>query len=337
VVNSNQALLAIRSFNSARLPYTTAQSPVLRHADACFAHYMTHGEPTLNRLAAGSGVVRHKAHLVSLPYLPWLRMDPAGRRRLRNRALVGWAILAGVFLVLSIPNGPPPSTEFFLLWLASMVGALALAGLPFAFAREWLRSRRQRLRQRRQAVRPASAVPFRYTGRRWKSSAGMLMFCVALIATVWLLPAPDEAFSATISAVFRWLFLAFAALVVPASFLRALSITFEVDDIGVRVHRPFRAFDTRWEANQQEEDARFPRMPLPFMPDDVRLPEMFALWGKDGAVAGVVAPSAELGAGDREAFESALVQYAGEHGLPVVEVSWRATRSWKRRRRSTPG
>src|SRR5437867_6588721 len=158
---------------------------------------MTHGEPTLNRLAAGSGVVRHKAHLVSLPYLPWLRMDPAGRRRLRNRALVGWAILAGVFLVLSIPNGPPPSTEFFLLWLASMVGALALAGLPlayaFAFAREWLRSRRQRLRQRRQAVRPASAVPFRYTGRRWKSSAGMLMFCVALIATVWLLPAPDEA------------------------------------------------------------------------------------------------------------------------------------------------
>src|SRR5207249_8748427 len=126
----------------------------------------TVGEPTLNRLAAGSGVVRHKAHLVSLPYLPWLRMDPAGRRRLRNRALVGWAILAGVFLVLSIPNGPPPSTEFFLLWLASMVGALALAGLPlayaFAFAREWLRSRRQRLRQRRQAVRPASAVPFRY-------------------------------------------------------------------------------------------------------------------------------------------------------------------------------
>jgi len=125
--------------------------------------------------------------------------------------------------------------------------------------------------------------------------------------------------------------------VVPASFLRALSITFEVDDIGVRVHRPFRAFDTRWDAIERVEVARFPRMPLPFMPDDVRLPEMFALWGKDGAVAGVVAPSAELGAGDREAFESALVQYAGEHGLPVVEVSWRATRSWKRRRRSTPG
>src|SRR5207245_9489144 len=109
-------------------------------------------------------------------------MDPAVRRKIRNRALLLWALVVGPYLVLSIPSGPPPSPAAIFFWLAGEVAAAVLA-LPLAFAfsyagyrlRVW---RRERMQQQPSSDRapPGVPSPFRYEGRRWKPSVGLLLF-----------------------------------------------------------------------------------------------------------------------------------------------------------------
>src|SRR3989442_1167428 len=151
-------------------------------------------------------------------------MDPAVRRKTRNRALLLWALVMGPFIVFSIPSGHPPSPAPIVLWLAGEVVA-ALLALPVAFALTYagyrLRVWRQKRRQPRLASErapPGVTSPFRFAGRRWKPSVGILLFVLIIIVPIWFLPAPSQAIPNAIAQVVRWLGLAFAAFAVPAAF-----------------------------------------------------------------------------------------------------------------------
>jgi hypothetical protein len=270
-------------------------------------------------------------------------MDPIVRRGLRTKAVIGWALLTIVFVALSMPSGPPPSPEFFLLVLGMMVGISALVGLPLSYALvlvdHWFQSRwRQRWGSRLfpHSV-PASAanpLPFRHSGRRWKTSAGTMAILLIILSLLLVVPTSGELVLDAFRTIVLWLSVPFAAFAIPASLLGLRRMTFEVDDLGVRVRRPFRSFDVRWDAIARLERCRaLPRIPL-LLPEEAGNLRIFALCGKESTIAGIVAPSAEVGGHQGEAFESALVGYALAHGLPVVDVSWRERRSWKQRRGS---
>jgi len=266
-------------------------------------------------------------------------MDPAARRKIRNHALLVWALVVGPSIAFSIPSGPSPSPLAFLLWLAGMV-IIALLELPLVFVLSFveyrLRSRFQERRHPRPIPEPQYAAarvtaPFRFTGTRWKTSVGVPAFVFALVLPAWLLPASGQ--FVPMLFVLRWLGLALAALAVPAIFLGFRTVTYEVDDLGVRVQRPIRCFEVRWDAMVQIESARIPSVPWAY---DTEGPNrmMYGLRTKDGAVVGGVVPFAELGRGNGEVFERALWAWAAKHEIPVIEVHWRATRSWRQRRRA---
>jgi len=266
-------------------------------------------------------------------------MDPVAWRRIRNRALILWALVIGSTIAFSIPSGPPPSPLAVLVWLAAS-GLAALLGLPLAFglsyAVDWLHQRRQRRIQAEPSSRPTIAgalVPFRYSARQWKATGGILLFVSALMALAWLLP-PPRGSPSIISTAFRWLTVAFAGLTVPLGLLRLRRITFEVDDRGIRTEGRFRPFDIPWDRLDRIEVV--PQMGLRFALSAERgLPKGYALWRKERTVGGIMAPGAELGRREGARFEEALTAFATQHGIAVVEVSWRtARRWWKMRKRA---
>src|SRR5437870_6349792 len=147
-------------------------------------------------------------------------MDPVTWRRIRNRALLLWALFIGPSIAFSIPSGPPPSPLAVLVWLAAL-GLAALLVLPLAFglsyAVYWLRQRSQRRIQAEPSSRPTIAgalVPFRYSARQWRATGGILLFVSALMALAWLLP-PPRGSPSLITTSIRWLTVAFAALTDP--------------------------------------------------------------------------------------------------------------------------
>src|SRR5256712_2905251 len=117
-------------------------------------------------------------------------MDPAVRRKIRNRALLLWAVVLGPFIVFSIPSGPPPSPAAIFFWLAGEVVA-ALLALPLAFAltyagyrlRVWRHKRRQpRLASER--APPGITSPFRFPGKRWKPATGLPPMSLFIISPI---------------------------------------------------------------------------------------------------------------------------------------------------------
>jgi len=271
-------------------------------------------------------------------------MDPTERRRIRNETLVLWALFAPLVLVFSFPSGPPPSPGFAVLWLAIMMGMLAVIGLPVTyvfvlanhlFISRWRERWRPRLFPSPPPRPPAAAAPFRYVGRRWKPIAGILTFLFALFALSRLLPATGVTFLDAMLVVFRLLSLALAAFGVPACLLGLRVVTFEVDDLGVRVRGRLRPFDIHWEDLDRLEVTQYPSPPFAFgVP--LKLPKTYALWRKTGTVAGIVAPGGELDRQWGAALEVAVLAYATRRGIPIVEVPWRATRTWgKMRERSS--
>ena len=266
-------------------------------------------------------------------------MDPGTWRRIRNRALILWALFIGPTIAFSIPSGPPPSPLAVLVWLAAL-GLVALLVLPLAFglsyADYWLHQWRQRRIQAKPSSRPTVAdalLPFHYSARQWKATGGILLFASALMAFAWLL-LPPRGSPSIISTVFRWLTVAFAAFIVPLGLVRLRRITFEVDDRGIRTEGRFRPFDIPWEGLDRIEVV--PQMGLPFaLSAERRLPKGYALWRKERTVGGIMAPGAELGRREGARFEEALTAFATQHGIAVVEVSWRtARRWWKMRKRA---
>src|SRR3989442_2035785 len=266
-------------------------------------------------------------------------MDPVAWRRIRNRALILWALFIGPTIAFSIPSGPPPSPLAVLVWLAGL-GLAALLGLPVAFglsyADYWLHQWRQRRIQAEPSSSPTIAgalVPFRYQGWQWNATGGILLFVCVLMAFAWLLP-PPRGSPSIIWMAFRWLTVAFAALTVPLGLVRLRRITFEVDDRGIRTEGRFRPFDIPWDGIDRIEVV--PQMGLPFaLSAERRLPKGYALWRKERTVGGIMMPGAELGRRAGARFEEALTTFATQHGIAIVEVSWRtARRWWKMRKRA---
>jgi hypothetical protein len=162
----------------------------------------------------------------------------------------------------------------------------------------------------------------------------VLIFVSVIVVPAWLLPTSGQAFPMV--QVLRWLGVALAAFAVPASFLGFRVLTFEVDDLGVRVRRPMRSFEVRWDAMGRIESAQFRFFRLAYDIESQNR-RTYGLRTKDDTIAGVVMPVIEVGRENGEKFERALLAFAAEHELPVVEVSWRATLSWKQRRRGIRG
>jgi len=267
-------------------------------------------------------------------------MDPAVRRKIRNRALLLWALFVGPFIVFSIPTGPPPSPEAIFLWLAGEVVA-ALLVLPLAFALTYAGYRLRVWRQKRMQPRLASerappgvTSPFRFAGRRWKPSVGILLFILIIIVPIWFLPAPSQAIPNAMAQVVRWLGLALAAIAVPAAFLGLRDVTYQVDDRGIQVRRAVRSrsFDASWETISQVESPQLHAFASTLLGSSAPRMKTYGLRTKDGVLRGIVRPSAELGPVLGEAFESSLLGLAAERGVRVVEVPWRATMKWKQGR-----
>ena len=267
-------------------------------------------------------------------------MDPAVRRKIRNRALLLWALVMGPFIVISIPSGPPPSPAAIFFWLAGEVVA-ALLALPLAFALTYAGYRLRVWRQKRMQPRlpsgrapPGVTSPFRFAGRRWKPSVGILLFVLIIIVPIWFLPAPSQAIPNAMAQVVRWLGLALAAFAVPAAFLGLRDVTYQVDDRGIQVRRAVRSrsFDASWEAISQVESPQLPAFASTLYGFSASRMKTYGLRTKDGVLRGIVRPSAELGPVRGEAFESSLLGLAAERGVRVVEVSWRATMKWKQGR-----
>ena len=267
-------------------------------------------------------------------------MDPAVRRKIRNRALLLWAVVLCPFIVFSIPSGPPPSPAAIFFWLAGEVVA-ALLALPLAFALTYagyrLRVWRQKRRQPRLASErapPGVTSPFRFAGRRWKPSVGILLFVLIIIVPIWFLPVPSQAVPNTIAQVIRWLALALAAFAVPAALLGLRDVTYQIDDRGIQVRRAVRSrsFDASWEAISQVESPQLHAFASTLLGSSASRMKTYGLRTRDGVLRGIVRPSAELGPVLGEAFESSLLGLAAERGVRVVEVSWRATMKWKQGR-----
>ncbi len=194
-------------------------------------------------------------------------MDPAVRRRIRNRALVLWALVVGPFIAFSIPSGPPPSPAAVCFWLAGEVVA-ALLALPLVFALTYAGYRLRVWRQERRQPRPSPertppgvTAPFRFAGRRWKPSLGILLFVLIIIVPIWFLPAPSQAIPNAMNQVVRWLGLALAAFAVPAALLGLRDVVYQIDDRGIQVRRAVRSrsFHVSWEAISQVESPQPPR------------------------------------------------------------------------------
>src|SRR3989441_9075805 len=267
-------------------------------------------------------------------------MDPAVRRKIRNRALLLWALVMGPFIVISIPSGPPPSPAAIFFWLGGEV-VPALLALTFAFAHTWAGSRlRVRRRKRMQPRLPSGrephgvTSPFRFAGSRWKPSVGILLFVLIIIVPIWFLPAPSQAIPNAMAQVVRWLGLALAAFAVPAAFLGLRDVTYQVDGRGIQVRRAVRSrsFDASWEAISQLESPQLPAFASTLYGSSASRMKTYGLRTRDGVLRGIVRPSAELGPVLGEAFESSLLGLAAERGVRVVDVSWRATMKWKQGR-----
>jgi hypothetical protein len=267
-------------------------------------------------------------------------MDPAVRRKIRNRALLLWAVVVGPFVVLSIPSGPPPSPAAIFLWLVGEVAA-ALLALPLAFALTYAGYRLRVGRQKRMQPRPSSELaprgvtpPFRFAGKRWKPSVGVLLFVLIIIVPIWFLPAPNQAIPNAMAQLVRWLGLVLAALAMPAAFLGLREVTYQIDDRGIHVRRAVRrrSFDASWEAISQVESPQLHVFASTLLGSSTSRLKTYGLRTKDGVLRGIVRPSAELGPVLGEAFESSLLGLAAERGVRVVEVSWRATMKWKQGR-----
>ncbi len=267
-------------------------------------------------------------------------MDPAVRRQIRNRALLLWALVAGPIIVFSIPSGPPPSSAAIFFWLAGEVVA-ALLALPLVYALTYAGYRLRVGRQKRMQPRlsserapPGVTSPFRFAGRRWKPSVGILLFVLIVILPIWFLPAPSQAIPNAMAQVVRWLGLALAAFAVPAAFLGLRDVTYQVDDRGIQVRRAVRSrsFDASWEAISQVESPQLHAFASALYGSSASRMKTYGLRTKDGVLRGIVRPSAELGPVLGEAFESSLLGLAAERGVRVVEVSWRATMKWKQGR-----
>jgi len=267
-------------------------------------------------------------------------MDLSERRKIRNEILFSWAFFASLFLVFSFFSGPRPPPEFVVVWLAMMVGILAVVGLPLTYVfvlanhrltSQWGERWRPHPFPSPFPGPPAAAAPFRYMGRRWKPIVGILTFLFALLVVSWLMPATGVSFLDAILLVFRLVALALAAFGVPASVLGLRAVTFEVDDLGVRVRGRFRPFDVRWDDLERLEVTRYPSPPFTFGVA-VRVPNMYGLWRKTGTVAGIIAPGGELDKRVGAAFEAAVLAYTTRRGIPVVAVPWRATRVWGKMR-----
>ena len=267
-------------------------------------------------------------------------MDPTVRRKIRNRALLLWALVLGPFIVFSIPSGPPPSPAAIFFWLTGEVAAAVLA-LPLAFAlsyagyrlRVWRQERMQPQRSS-ERVPPGVPSPFRFEGRRWKPSVGILSFVLIVIVPIWLLPVPSQAIPSAMAQVVRWLGLALAALAVPAAFLGVREVTYQIDDRGIHVRRAVRrgSFDLSWETIAQVEHPQLTAIPSRLVGYSASRMKTYGLRTKDGVLSGIVRPSAELGVVLGEAFESALLGFAAGRGVRVVDVAWRATVTWKQGR-----
>ena len=263
-------------------------------------------------------------------------MDPSERRKIRNKALVLWGIFAPLFLVFSFSSGTSTSQDFSVLGVATVVTTLVVVGLPvtyvFVFASHWLGSRWRGLRRpsplRGPPLGPSAAPsPFSYMGRRWRPIAGILTFVFALLAVSWLLPMTGVIFIDALLIAFRLLAIGLAAFAVPASALGLREVTFEVDDLGVRLRGRLRPFDIRWDDVERLEVTQYPSPPFPFG-EAVKVPKTYALWRKTGTVAGIIAPGGELDKQRGAALESAVLAYATRRGISVVEVPWRASRLW---------
>ncbi len=285
------------------------------------------------------GSSENKSYWVRLPCLPGVRNGPCGATQDTKPCPPGLGTgRRSVHRVLDSERSPSVSSGLPPLAGGNGHYRAPRAALVFvlSFVEYRLRSRFQERRHPRPIPEPQYAAarvtaPFRFTGTRWKTSVGVLAFVFALVLPAWLLPASGQ--FVPMLFVLRWLGLALAALAVPAIFLGFRTVTYEVDDLGVRVQRPIRCFEVRWDAMVQIESARIPSVPWAY---DTEGPNrmMYGLRTKDGAVVGGVVPFAELGRGNGEVFERALWAWAAKHEIPVIEVHWRATRSWRQRRRA---
>ncbi|HEV8595462.1 MAG TPA: PH domain-containing protein, partial [Thermoplasmata archaeon] len=219
-------------------------------------------------------------------------------------------------------------------------GTLALMGLPLIYAlvlgEHWLSSRwRRRGKPSAVSARPAPplpvAAPFRYVGGYWKASVGALAVLAGMIAFAWLLPPSGDSFFDATVGILRWLVLALAAIVIPAAALRFRPMTVEVDERGVRVRGRFRPLDIRWDDVERLEVTQFAGFPFS---TSVRaeFPRLYAVWRKTGTVAGTMAPAGELGKREGAALEAAILSYANQHNIRIVDVPWRSTRAWWRMR-----
>lgn len=269
-------------------------------------------------------------------------MDPTERRKIRTKALLFWAVFTGFTLAFSFPSSPPPFPEF-LFGFAVVIGISFVVGFPISYvlilAEHRFGARLRERWQRRLFPQPpteplAAAEPFRYSGRQWKWSAGLLAFVFATLAVAWLVPETSELFPYAMLLLVRWAAVALVAFAVPASFLRLRRMEYEVDDLGIRVRGRLRPFAIVWnEVDRLEVSSAFPFPSFLSPPGGMSLPKVYALWRKDGTFVGTIAPLAELPRRDGPAFESALLAYANRRGIPVFDIPWKQSmRTWKKRR-----
>jgi aminoglycoside phosphotransferase (APT) family kinase protein len=99
--------------------------------------------------------------------------------------------------------------------------------------------------------------------------------------------------------------------------------------MGVRIRGRRRSFDVRWDQLERIEIARLPNPPLVGMSKVDR----FIFYGfrtREGTLAGMVAPKAELGPERGATLESAVSRLASLHRIGLVQVSSQEFRTWRR-------
>ena len=188
---------------------------------------------------------------------------------------------------------------------------------------------------------PGSVDSFRWTGRparaKLRLTGTMFVVFAVILASLLLLPAPESSAFQYFRLVLIWVFVVFLGLFATGTVFMMRNMTIEVDERGVLTRGMARAdFSLRWQEIGRIEFFSMEKLyPFAFSSRESgpAMPPMrlYALLDLDGKVVGHLQPRILL----RESanrLEAAVVTNASRRGIPIVEVRWRDSMRWRKRK-----
>jgi threonine/homoserine/homoserine lactone efflux protein len=262
----------------------------------------------------------------------------------RRRKIALTALSLSTFLALGLLLIDPLRTSGDLPSVLLNLAIFLVVGFPFLYA--WI-STQARISTWWRSRHPVPSPPvlgsiesFSWNGRPARANirrvVGVLLFLVTLTALSFLVAGLGMGPPPLAVSILGFFFIAFIALFALGTAFMSRSMTFEVDENGVRTDGLGKSsFVLRW-----EEIARIEFVPLemmtflPFLGGEIgsRGPSnrVYAFVNREGKFLAGIPPQTFLSRELGNRLEAAMSTQASRHGIPVVEVRWRDSLHWRK-------